>query len=60
MVARLRVSDLARKVLSWANLLGGVGAEIRGAEQLHGILVSMLVTLGQRSDLPRPVGMAQQ
>jgi hypothetical protein len=36
------------------------GAEIRGAEQLHEILVSMLVRLGQRSDLQRPVGMAHQ
>ncbi len=41
-------------------LLDGVGAEIRGAEQLHGILVSMLVRLGQRSHLQPPVGMAQQ
>jgi hypothetical protein len=42
------------------NLLDGTGAEIRGAEQLHDILVSMLVRLGQRSDLQRPVGMAHQ
>jgi uncharacterized membrane protein YvlD (DUF360 family) len=41
-------------------LLEGVGAGIRGAEQLHGILVSMLVMLGQRSHLQPPVGMAQQ
>jgi hypothetical protein len=64
MVARLHVSSLARMVLAWAisslslsQLLAGVGAGIRGAEQLHGILVFML---GQRSDLQPPVGMAQQ
>ncbi|MGZ5398696.1 MAG: phage holin family protein [Nocardioides sp.] len=36
-----------------------VGApEIRGAEDLHHVLVSMLVRLGHRSQLPRPVGTA--
>jgi hypothetical protein len=42
------------------NLLDVAVAEIRGAEQLHQVLVSMLVRLGQRSDLGRPVGMAHQ
>ena len=43
-----------------SNLLDGVGPEIRGAEQMHAVLVSMLVGLGHRSDLQRPVGMAHQ
>ncbi len=43
-----------------SDLLDEVGREIRGAEQLHDILVSMLVRLGQRTDLQRPVGMAHQ
>jgi hypothetical protein len=42
------------------NLLEDAGAEIRGAEQLHEVLVSMLVRLGQRSDLQRPVGTAHR
>ena len=41
-------------------LLDGVDLEIRGAEQLHHVLVSILVRLGHRSDLQRPVGMAHQ
>jgi uncharacterized membrane protein YvlD (DUF360 family) len=42
------------------HLRDAAGPEIRGAEQLHGILVSMLVRLGQRSHLPRPSGRAHQ
>ncbi len=38
------------------HLLAGAPAEIRGADELHRVLVSMLVTLGQRTELPRPVG----
>ena len=40
--------------------LMGRASEIRGAEQLHGILVSILERLGQRSQLPRPTGMAHR
>ena len=46
--------------LAPSNLLDGVDLEIRGAEQLHHVLVSILVRLGHRSDLQRPVGMAHQ
>ena len=42
--------------LAPSNLLDGVDLEIRGAEQLHQVLVAMLVGLGHRSDLQRPVG----
>ena len=40
------------------HLLEAGAEEIRGAEELHLALVSMLVTLGHRSDLPQPVGSA--
>ena len=40
--------------------LDGGGSDIRGAEQLHQVLVGMLVGLGHRSDLQRPVGTVHQ
>ena len=42
------------------NLLEGVDLDIQGAEQLHRVLVSILVRLGHRSDLQPPVGVARQ
>ncbi len=46
--------------LAPSNLLDGAAVEIRGAEQLHRVLVSILLRLGHRSDLQRPVGMAHR
>jgi hypothetical protein len=42
-------------LLAPAHLLESQATEIRGAEQLHAVLVSMLVQLGHRSQLARPV-----
>jgi hypothetical protein len=42
-------------LLAPAVLLDSHASDIRGAEQLHAVLVSMLVQLGHRSQLPRPV-----
>ena len=46
--------------LAPSSLLDGVDRDIRGAEQLHQVLVAMLEGLGHRSGLQRPVERAHQ